>query len=206
MLRPLLALLALAAGPASAQAGRYAVAGSNPGGDGRYVGRMTVTQTGETFRVVWDTGGPPVEGVGVRQGDAFAVAYGGACGVVAYAPAEGGYEAVWTTMGSTDLGAERAEETAVAGRYAVEGTNPGRDDVYRGTLVMGGAGDAAAFHWEVGGQAYDGLGLAHGGVYGVTYGAETCSVAVYTVGEDGALDGVWTGPGLDGAGTETATP
>lgn len=208
MLRPALlaALFSVAAGPATAQVGRYTVAGTNPGGAGGYGGSLAVSPQGDAFRVVWETGGAPVEGIGVRQGDVLATAYGGDCGVVAYAPVDGGYEAIWATMGGTTLGTERAEEAGSEGTYRVAGTNPGSDGVYTGTLVMRADGNATAVRWDVGGSIYEGVGLAVSGVLGVAYGAETCSVAVYDVLPDGGLAGVWTTPGAGGVGSEMATP
>ena len=210
MLWPRIALVALAltAVPASAQVGRYSVAGTNPGGSGRYAGTLAVTPQGEALRVLWDTGGPPVEGIGVVVNDVLAVAYGGACGVVAYAPADDGsglFEAVWATMGGSRLGTEVARPEGDEGRYTVAGTNPGSTDVYTGTLAMEPAGNATQIHWTVGGSAYDGIGLTVGGVLGIAYGAPSCSVAVYRM-DGGTLDGVWTTPGAGGIGTEVATP
>lgn len=209
MLRPLLALFALlvlAAGPASAQAGRYTVAGTNPGGAGTYGGTVTVSPQGEAFRVVWDTGGEPVEGVGVVAAGVLAVAYGGACGVVAYDTAgDDGLEAVWATMGGTALGRESARLAQTGGVYRVTGTNPGSDAPYSGTLAMAETAGGTLVHWSVGGSDYDGLGLKVDDVLGVAYGAPTCGVAVYRIDGD-ALDGVWTTPGADAVGTEVARP
>lgn len=197
-------VLVLASGPAAAQAGRYTVSGTNPGGSGGYRGTLTVSTQGEAYRVVWETGGAPVEGVGVVVDDVLATAYGGTCGIVAYASVDGGYEAVWATMGGRALGTERAEEAGPEGAYRVAGTNPGGEGVYTGTLVMAADGNATAVRWDVGGSVYTGIGLAVDGVLGVAYGAETCSVAVYRM-ADRTLDGVWTSPGASDIGTETAT-
>ncbi len=215
-LRPLLALLALAAGPASAQAGRYTVAGTNPVGGGTYGGTVTVSRQGEAFRVVWLTGGDPVEGIGVVVNDVLAVAYGGAgapgaCGVVAYNTAgDDGFEAVWATMGGTALGTEAARPEpapAQAGGdvYRVTGTNPGSGTLYSGTLAMAETDGGTLVRWSVGGRDYDGLGLSVDDVLGIAYGDQTCGVAVYRIDGD-ALDGVWTTPGAAGVGTEVARP
>ncbi|HEX9953308.1 MAG TPA: hypothetical protein VGB53_16170 [Rubricoccaceae bacterium] len=201
----LAALALLASGPAAAQAGRYSVSGTNPGGSGGYSGALTVSTQGEAYRVVWETGGAPIEGIGVVVNDVLATAYGGDCGIVAYTPADDGYEAVWAAMGGRALGTEHAEETGPEGAYAVSGTNPGSEGVYTGTLVMADDGNATAVRWDVGGSVYTGIGLAVDDVLGVAYGAETCGVAVYRMAE-GALDGVWTAAGASGIGTETATP
>ena len=202
---PLLALL-LAAGPAAAQAGRYTVDGTNPGGVGHYGGTLSVSPQGDALRAVWETGGAPVEGIGVVVNGVLAVAYGGACGVVAYAPSDtesGVFEAVWAMMGGRALGTEVARLDGDA--YRVAGTNPGSAGVYRGTLTMAAGDNATQVHWTVGGQDYDGIGLMVDGVLGVAYGAPTCSVAVYRM--DGrTLDGVWTTPGAADVGTEVARP
>ena len=207
MARSFLTLLILTAGPAAAQVGRYTVDGTNPGGVGHYGGTLTVAPQGDALRVVWETGGDPVEGIGVVVNDVLAVAYGGACGVVAYAVADteraGTFEAVWATMGGTELGTEVARLDGDV--YRVAGTNPGSSGVYSGTLEMTAGDHGTQVHWTVGGSAYDGLGLMVNGVLGIAYGAETCSVAVY--GKDGnTLDGTWTTPGASGIGTEVARP
>lgn len=205
----LLALL-LVAGSASAQVGRYTVDGTNPGGVGHYGGTLTVSPQGDALRVVWETGNAPVEGIGVVVNGVLAVAYGGACGVVAYATADtertGTFEAVWAAMGGTQLGTEIARIDDETGLYRVAGTNPGSAVVYQGTLEMAGGDPATTVHWTVdGGSDYDGIGLLVDGVLGIAYGAPTCSVAVYGM-NDGVLDGTWVSPGAAGVGTEMARP
>jgi len=200
-----LVALILSAGSAGAQAGRYTVAGTNPGGTGRYGGTLTVSAQGDAYRIVWDTGGAPVEGIGVRVGSVLATAYGGLCGVVAYRPSNGAFEALWAAMGGSDLGTERAEPAGREGSYRVAGTNPGSPEVYTGTLVMDATRNATTLRWNVGGSVYEGIGLAVEGVLGVSYGEPSCSVAVYHILDNGTLDGVWTLPGAGGIGTEVAT-
>ncbi|NWM79452.1 hypothetical protein, partial [Escherichia coli] len=77
-------VLTFAAGSVSAQTGSYSVAGVDLDGTTEYGGRMTVEAQGDAYRVVWETGGEPIEGIGVLVGSVLSVAYGGACGVVAY--------------------------------------------------------------------------------------------------------------------------
>ena len=36
--------------------GEYSVEGTNPGGNGKYSGTVTVEKTGETYRVIWVVG------------------------------------------------------------------------------------------------------------------------------------------------------
>ena len=45
--------------------GTYDVVGTNPDGDGEYRGVVTVTRTGETYRVVWDVQGTRFIGTGL---------------------------------------------------------------------------------------------------------------------------------------------
>ena len=45
--------------------GSYSVAGKNPGNGSAYSGTVTVTRTGETYRVVWDIGGTTFTGSGL---------------------------------------------------------------------------------------------------------------------------------------------
>lgn len=215
MTRSIFALLLLA-GPASAQVvshsadafiGRYSLDGTNPGSDSHYGGTLTLSAQGDALRAVWETGGDPVQGIGVVADGVLSVAYGGACGVVAYAPdpeEAGVYQAVWATMNGTGLGVEVARPDG-DGAYRVAGTNPGSDAVYRGTMTMAAAGNATRIHWTVGASTYDGIGLTLDGVLGISYGGPSCSVAVYRM-AGGTLDGVWTTPGASGIGTEIARP
>lgn len=97
--------------PASARGpGVYAVEGTNPGGNGTYSGRATITQTGEsTWKIVWKIGNQSWEGWGIGDGKVIAVNYrsGGTTGVILMIEKDGGgYESVWANSGSTNVGTE----------------------------------------------------------------------------------------------------
>ena len=206
----LLALAALLVPAASAQkgpalGGAYAVRGTNPDGRGGYRGTLQVTPTGDTYGFAWATG-TTAEGVGVRRGDAVAVAYGGAdCGVALYAPgANGTLVGTWAGMGGRTTGTEILAP-ADGGGFTAMGMNPGGAGVYRGTALLRATGATFAAHWEVGGSTYDGTGVRLGDAYGVAYGDASCGVALYRLNPDGSLEGAWALQGQTEAGTETAT-
>lgn len=201
---------------ASAQAGRFAVAGTNPDGS-TYVGTLTLVPAGHAFRATWQTGGAPVEGIGLRHGRVVTVAYGASaddvCGVVAYWPENDGFRADWAMAGQDAVGFEVAEPAGAEGTYRVHGRPPQGGEPYVGTMTLRAGAHATWVRWDIGGVPYEGIGLAHDGVLGIAYDVRSvpaatsvCSVAVYVVGADGTLDGTWTGPGLDGVGTERARP
>ena len=204
-----LAALALCYTPvlAASLSGSYSVTGTNPDGT-RYSTTLEVSRSGETYRFVW--GGDTV-GVGAVVERQVVVAYGAAaCGVVAYTVGKNGdLDGVWASRGSA-LGSEYASSTT-AGPYDVAGRNPdgGR---YSGTLKVYTVGPVYSLEWLIGKSRYVGLGVRQGGVLGVAYGSDSCGVAVYTVSDEGTLNGDWTAfdvldrNGKQGAGTETARP
>lgn len=111
-MRPLVLALLLAAGPALAEGpGRYAVQGTNPGGEGRYGGTATLSQTGRnTWSIAWRVGSDSYSGYGVGDGRVLAFSYvgGGSAGVVSYvANADGSYSGLWTTANGRNAGTER---------------------------------------------------------------------------------------------------
>ncbi|HVV94796.1 MAG TPA: hypothetical protein VHD15_15395 [Hyphomicrobiales bacterium] len=99
--------LALAAGPV----GTYSVKGTNPGKpDSPYSGTVTVTQTGDTYRVKWEIGDDSYTGTGIGSDKFLAVTYSGGddqTGLALYAPnASGVWEGIWTYAGSKTIGTE----------------------------------------------------------------------------------------------------
>jgi hypothetical protein len=106
------ALLAstLAAAPcfAGEPTGQYSVQGANPGGQGQYSGRVDVTRTGDTFRVVWQIGNQRFVGTGIGTDEAIAVSYssGNSTGLAIYLQDGDGWRGVWTYAGGTQLGTE----------------------------------------------------------------------------------------------------
>ena len=88
----------------------YAVLGTNPGADkgAAYQGTLALGRRGPTFTARWEVGTSAYEGVGLRLGEHFALAYGGpTCGVAFYeAQPDGTLSGLWTVMGTGQLGRE----------------------------------------------------------------------------------------------------
>ena len=117
----LMATTAALAGPE----GTYSVTGTNPGGSGTYKGTVTVTRTGETYRVIWDIAGTrftgsglgaaPVKGGAVMgaahsDDDTLAVGYisGRSFGLAFYVEQpDGSWDGVWTYGDSDKIGTEK---------------------------------------------------------------------------------------------------
>lgn len=105
------AILLLSSGLAFADpVGHYAVAGANPGGDGKYSGEVTVEKTGDTYKVVWHVGDDTFIGTGIGAKDFTAISYksGKDTGLALYAEqSDGSWEGYWTYAGGTQIGTER---------------------------------------------------------------------------------------------------
>ena len=104
-------LLVLSYGVALADpTGQYAVAGANPGGDGKYSGEVSVEKTGDTYKVVWHIGDDTYIGTGIGSKDFIAISYksGKDTGLALYAEnADGSWAGFWTYAGGTQIGTER---------------------------------------------------------------------------------------------------
>lgn len=89
--------------------GRYAVEGTDPGKpSSTYKGTVTVEQTGDTYKVVWDIEGTKYIGTGIGNKDFLAVSYksGNNTGLALYAPSGNGWTGVWTYAGGTQMGTD----------------------------------------------------------------------------------------------------
>lgn len=89
--------------------GRYKLEGTNPGGNGKYTGSITVERTGETYRVIWVVGSETYVGTGIGNKDFLAVSYksGDSTGLALYGVEGDGWSGVWTYAGGNKMGAER---------------------------------------------------------------------------------------------------
>lgn len=90
--------------------GRFAVAGANPGGDGKYSGDVAVEKTGDTYKVVWHIGDDTFIGTGIGSKDFIAISYksGKDTGLALFAEnADGSWSGFWTYAGGTQIGTER---------------------------------------------------------------------------------------------------
>lgn len=88
--------------------GDYEVVGTNPGREGSYRGTVTVTQTGETYRVVWQVGGETFVGTGIGNDEFIAVSYtsDGSTGLALYGEQAGDWVGIWTYAGGREVGTE----------------------------------------------------------------------------------------------------
>jgi hypothetical protein len=89
--------------------GDYRVEGANPGGSGGYRGTVSVSKTGETYRVVWVVGTTRYIGTGIGNKDFIAVSYrsGNDTGLALYGAEGGNWTGVWAYFGGKEVGAER---------------------------------------------------------------------------------------------------
>lgn len=101
-------LLAMTVAYAADPAGTYNVEGTNPGGKGSYAGTVTVTKTGDTYRVVWVIGNTRYVGTGIGNKDFLAVSYrsGNDTGLALYGEDGGNWTGIWAYAGSKQLGSE----------------------------------------------------------------------------------------------------
>jgi hypothetical protein len=88
--------------------GKYTIKGTNPGNNGTYGGTVTVTQTGETYRVIWVVGGTRYIGTGIGNKDFLAVSYksGNDTGLALYGSDGGNWTGIWAYSGARQLGSE----------------------------------------------------------------------------------------------------
>jgi hypothetical protein len=88
--------------------GTYDVSGTNPGGGSHYSGTVSVSRTGQTYRVVWIVGSTRYVGTGIGDKDFLAVSYrsGNATGLALYGADGGNWAGVWTYAGGREVGAE----------------------------------------------------------------------------------------------------
>ena len=118
-------LLTVAAGHALADpTGTFRVVGTNPDSGGTYEGKVTVTRTGDTYKVVWDIAGTRYIGtglgaivrdkkflVGPAEADDIALSVGYVSGKIFgmamyFLQDDGTWEGVWTYGGSKDVAKE----------------------------------------------------------------------------------------------------
>ncbi|MBI4237777.1 MAG: fibronectin-binding protein [Deltaproteobacteria bacterium] len=115
---------------------------------------------------------------------------------------------IFATFALVAISLASTHALALAGKYAVKGTNPGGKGNYTGTVTITQKGDLYQLAWSVG-TTYTGVGIKSGNVLSVgwgTGGAAGYGVVSYTIGADGTLTGTWAGPKDTGLGTETLTP
>ena len=88
--------------------GQYSIRGTNPGGNGNYSGTVTVSKTGETYRVIWVVGGTRYVGTGIGDKNFIAVSYksGSDTGLALFGSDGGNWAGVWAYSGAREVGGE----------------------------------------------------------------------------------------------------
>jgi hypothetical protein len=103
-------LLMLSVSPVLADpVGKYDVEGTNPGNGQSYSGTVSVTKTGQTYKVVWVIGGTSYIGTAIGNEEFMAISYkagGNNTGLALYAPKDDDWVGVWTYSGGTEMGTE----------------------------------------------------------------------------------------------------
>ncbi|MCW5721260.1 MAG: hypothetical protein KIS86_08970 [Devosia sp.] len=96
----------------------------------------------------------------------------------------------------------------IAGRYSLEGGNPGSSGRYGGEVEVTASGDTYQVIWRIGGQTQEGTGVLVGEVFSVAWQQKGAApgIAVYERGGDGTLSGVWAPMGSSALGIEVWTP
>lgn len=88
--------------------GHYTVKGTNPGNGDSYSGDVTVTKTGDTFKVVWTVGDSKYVGTGVGNDEFITVSYksGDATGLSLMGHDGDNWKGIWAYAEGTELGTE----------------------------------------------------------------------------------------------------
>ena len=101
-----------------------------------------------------------------------------------------------------------AEKDPFLGTFQVNGTSPGVEGKYEGTLIITKQGSVYNLSWTIGqGGTYEGVGLMVGDQLSAAYWTPdrtSFGLVVYKTSSDGSLNGVWTPQGETRIGTEKA--
>jgi hypothetical protein len=91
-----------------------------------------------------------------------------------------------------------AAETNLIGTYSCEGTNPDKT-TYEGLVEIVKNRDTYLVRWTMQDDSQVlGVGIFTGGMLSVSYFGGTPSLVVYSLGENGQLNGKWTAGGAEG--------
>lgn len=87
--------------------GTYAVQGTSPDGS-KYTGTATITETGQTYKMIWKIGRDTYTGTAIGDKDFLAVSYasGSDTGLALYGADGGNWKGIWTYAGGTKIGSE----------------------------------------------------------------------------------------------------
>lgn len=190
-------------------AGNYSGTGINPDGSS-YTVEATVAagSAADRWTFSWTNGDT---GLGLSATTALAVAVGDGCSVGLYAlGSDGSLVGLWADDAFSNAGAEvmtpASGQTNIGGTYNVSGTNPD-DSAFGGTVtITPHSGDLVWLDYVTGenNESLSSVGIISGGLL-ATATPSDCTVAVYNIGGDGVLTGIWGGVDF-GQGSETLTP
>lgn len=98
-------------------------------------------------------------------------------------------------------------QTVRAGTYNVEGTNLD-GSAYKGTATISLTSETTcSIQWKTGPSTSNGICMLYGDSFAAGYVlGKDVGLVVYTVNDDGSLEGAWTVSGRNGSGTENLTP
>lgn len=89
-----------------------------------------------------------------------------------------------------------------AGRYRIDGTNPGSGSTYTGTVTVSRTGETWSVVWLVGNTRYVGTGIGDSNFIAVSYRAGNATGLALYGAEGGNWKGVWAYAGGQQIGTE----
>ncbi len=191
-------------------AGAYTILqGSNPGGQGRYTGAVTLEAVGPYYTMVWRIpNSPPYGGVAIHSGDLLGVGWGTGqrMGVTVYQIEGTRLEGAWAVPGATTaLGKEVLEgPSGLQGTYRiVDAYHPTTHRPYRGTVRIWPTGQTYQVEWRLSNETLRGVGLREGNRLVVGWGAQQgIGVVAYRVSGE-QLIGKWAQLGGSTVGAET---
>ncbi|MCC0035258.1 MAG: hypothetical protein H6887_08310 [Hoeflea sp.] len=95
----------------------------------------------------------------------------------------------------------------IAGKYDLEGANPGGTGRYVGDVTVAATGDTYQVLWQIGNQKQEGTGILIGNTFAVSYRqGNAAGIAVFERGTDGTLTGAWAPIGSSAMGIEIWKP
>jgi hypothetical protein len=186
--------------------GTYAIVSSaNPGGGAAYTGNVTITRSGEVYRLDWSIpGSPPYFGVGLEVSGWLAVGWGsGSSGVVVYRVSGGQLSGKWASIGSGPTpGIEDLSGPAgVNGTYQIVRAQNPQGAGYTGSVSIAPNGQTHTLSWTLPHESYAGVGILRGDVLAVGWGGGGTGVVAYKV-NGRRLEGVWADPRGGSLGSE----
>lgn len=188
--------------------GTYKIVGNNPR-EGSYRGTLDITESGSAYQLIWDAGEQPYIGIGILEGNHFAVGWGNRkCAVASYqVQPDGSLDGKWAVSDQEGIGLELAVPSSgiptndIASQYTTTGKSPS-GLAYKEVMSVQTMGSLYQFSWM--GSKIKGTGIRKGNTVAVGLGSVPCNVVLYQVQKDGSLSGFWGLYNGNQAGTEEA--